>query len=76
MSRSHSSLQLCLEYCLYERAMGVKPVFLTSNHSHSDQSNIKDGDILSPSDMSRVQSSREFFRQILINRQQLLNLGC
>lgn len=30
---------------LYERAMGVKPVILTSNHSDSsDQSNIKDGD--------------------------------
>jgi len=26
MSRSYSSLQLCLEYCLYERATGVKPV--------------------------------------------------
>ncbi len=36
MSRSHSSLQLCLEYYLYERATGVKPVFLTSNHSNSD----------------------------------------
>ncbi len=45
MSRSHSSLQLCLEYGLYERAMGVKPVFLTSNHSDSDQSKIKDGDV-------------------------------
>ncbi len=45
MSRSHSSLQLCLEYYLYERATGVKPVFLTSNHSNSDQSKIKDGDV-------------------------------
>ncbi len=45
MSRSHSSLQLRLEYCLYERAMWVKPVFLTSNHSNSDQSNIKDGNV-------------------------------
>ncbi len=45
MSRSHSSLQLCLEFCLYERTMGVKPVFLTSNHSDSDQSKIKDGDL-------------------------------
>ncbi len=45
MSRSHSSLQLCLEYCLYERATGVKPVFLTSNHSDSDQSKIEDGDV-------------------------------
>ncbi len=45
MSRSHSSLQLCLEYCLYERATGVKPVFLNSNHSDSDQSKIKDGDV-------------------------------
>ncbi len=44
MSRSHSSLQLCLEYCLYERATGVKPVFLNSNHSDSDQRTIKDGD--------------------------------
>ncbi len=25
MSRSHSSLQLCLVYCLYERATRVKP---------------------------------------------------
>ncbi len=39
------SLQLCLEYCLYECAMGVKPVFLTNNHNDSDQSKIKDGDI-------------------------------
>ncbi len=31
--------------CLYERATGVKPVFLTSNHSDSDQSKIKDGAI-------------------------------
>uniref|UniRef100_A0A672L3G4 VPS10 domain-containing receptor SorCS3-like n=1 Tax=Sinocyclocheilus grahami TaxID=75366 RepID=A0A672L3G4_SINGR len=45
MSRSHSNLQLCLEYCLYERATGVKPLFLTSNHSDSDQSKIKDGDV-------------------------------
>ncbi len=45
MSRSHSSLQLCLEYYLYERATGVKPLFLTSNHSNSDQSKIKDGDV-------------------------------
>ncbi len=79
MSRSHSSLQLRLEYCLYERAKGVKPVFLTSNHSDSDQSKIKDGDVHNTesfitSDMTRVQSSREFFRQIFINRQQLLNL--
>ncbi len=36
MSRSHSSLQLCLEYCLYERATRVKPEFLTSNHSDSE----------------------------------------
>ncbi len=43
MSRSHSSLKLCLEYFLYERATGVKPVFLTINHSDSDQSKIKDG---------------------------------
>ncbi len=43
MSRSHGSLLLCLEYCLYERATGVKPVFLTSNHSDSGQSKIKDG---------------------------------
>ncbi len=32
-----------LECCLYESAMGVKPVFLTSNHSDSDQNKIKDG---------------------------------
>ncbi len=43
MSHSHSRLQLCLEYGLYERAMGVNPIFLTSNHSDSDQSKIKDG---------------------------------
>ncbi len=42
---SHSRLQLCLEYCLYECAMGVKPVFLTNNHNDSDQSKIKDGNI-------------------------------
>ncbi len=38
MSRSHSSLQLSLEYYLYERATGVKPVFLASNHRDSNQS--------------------------------------
>ncbi len=43
MSRSHSSLQLCLEYYRYERATGVKLVLFTSNHSNSDQSKIKDG---------------------------------
>ncbi len=46
MSRLHSSLELCLEYYLYERATGVKLVFVTSNHSESDQSQIKDGDVL------------------------------
>ncbi len=46
MSRSHSSLELCLEYYLYERATGVKLVLVTSNHSESDQSQIKDGDVL------------------------------
>ncbi len=45
MSRSHSSLQLCLEYCLYECATGVKPSFLTSDHSDSDQSKFKEGDV-------------------------------
>ncbi len=60
--------------------MGVKPVFLTSNHSDSDQCKIKDGDFHNTesfitSDMTRVQSRREFFRQIFNNRQQLLNLG-
>ncbi len=77
MPCSHSSLQLCLEYCLYERTTGVKPVFPTSNHSDSDQSKIKDGNFhkifLSLSDMTRVQSSREFFHHIFIKRQQLLN---
>ncbi len=69
MSHSHSSLQLRLEYCMYERAMGVKSVFLTSNHSDSDQSKIKDGDVhntkcFNTSEITKVQSSREFFRQI------------
>ncbi len=40
MSRSHSSLQLCLEYYLYEYATVVKLVLFAS-----DQSKIKDGDV-------------------------------
>ncbi len=80
MSCSHSSLQLRLEYCLYERATGVKPVFLTSNHMDSDQSKIQDGDVRNnksciTSYMTSVQSSCEFSCQIFINLQQLLNLG-
>ncbi len=71
ISHSHSSLQMCLEYCLYERATGVKPIFLTSNHSHSDQTKIKDGDVYKT---ERVQSSSEFCHHIFINRRQLLNL--
>ncbi len=27
----NEALQLCLEYCLYERAMGVKPMLLVRN---------------------------------------------
>ncbi len=55
MSRSHSSLQLHLECCLYERATGVKPEFLTSNHSDSDQSKIEDGDVLKTESLIKVQ---------------------
>ncbi len=72
MSRSHSSLLLCLEYCLYEHTTGVKPIFLTSNHSDSDQSKIKS--VLSLSDTTRVQLSHELICQIFINGRQLLNL--
>ncbi len=52
--------------------MGVKLVFLTSNHSDSDQNSIKNGNVhktetvLSLSDMTKVQPRREFFRQILL----------
>jgi len=80
MSCSHSSFQLRLEYCLYERATGVKPVFLISNHMDSDQSKIQDGAVRNnesciTSYMTSVQSSCEFSCQIFINLQQLLNLG-
>ncbi len=80
MSRSHSSLQLHLECCLYERATGVKPEFLTSNHSDSDQSKIEDGDVLKTESLitfwhDKSPIAKRVLRQIFINWQQLLNLG-
>ncbi len=80
MSRSYSSLQLCLEYCLCERATGVEPVFHTSNHSDSDQSKIEDGDVLKTESLITFWHDKspiepQVLRQIFINWQQLLNLG-
>ncbi len=43
MSRSHSSLQLCLEYDLYEQRESSPHSFPVN--SDSDQSKIKDGDV-------------------------------
>ncbi len=67
MSRSHSGLQLCLEYCLYERAIwesspySLLVTIATDTKVKSKKKTSLKLKVLSLSDTTRIQSSPEFF---------------